>query len=141
MAAIRAVVPRAKRLIANVDDRARGYEQGKLLRIPIGQMHAAVGYLVSDLRWIGRAVNAIVRLAEAEPDDADRIVRSRRNLRFGVMGLGAADPLRVVSEVGIFDLVRDLEPAGRNLIATDDETDRELRDQSLLAIEHLQDAL
>ena len=47
-------------------------------RIPVGEPDAAVRLGMADLRRLRRPVQAVVRPRQIDPDDADRVVRARR---------------------------------------------------------------
>ena len=67
------------RLIHELDRHARLDHLGQFLRVPVGQPHAAMAFRLADLGGIGRAVDAVGRLVERDPDRADRAVRAWRN--------------------------------------------------------------
>ena len=67
------------RLLHELDRHAGLHQLGQLCGIPIGQPHAAMAFGLADLRRIGRAVDAVGRLRQRDPDRADRTVGARRN--------------------------------------------------------------
>src|SRR6202011_1599377 len=64
---------------------------GEVENVPVRQADAPVRLGLADLGGVGRAVDAVARLRQVDPHEADRIVRSRpdgeRVLRFDAFEL------------------------------------------------------
>ena len=56
---------------------------------------------MADLRRLRRAVDAVMRLRQIDPDDADRIVRSGLERRLAVAGRGVPEQIGVVVKLRI----------------------------------------
>ncbi|MNV25535.1 hypothetical protein D3C71_1166330 [compost metagenome] len=87
---------------------------------------------------LGRAVQAVMRLGDINPDHADRIVRARRQHRFAVAGLGVPEQLGVVVEGGIARDPEDLPLPDRERVMLAARRHRELRVDLAVRIEQPQ---
>src|SRR5688572_29503717 len=59
--------------------------------VPVGQPHAAMRLRAADRARLGRAVDPVMLLADVDPDAADRVVGTGRDLRLGVLGVGVPE--------------------------------------------------
>ncbi|AOF95180.1 hypothetical protein BSY17_3266 (plasmid) [Sphingobium sp. RAC03] len=108
--------------------------------IPIAKPDAAMALRPTDEGWFGRAVNAVVRLVEIDPDDTDRIIGAR--LDHGLfLGRGSIpEQIRAImigrQECGAFDLP----VADRQRIMLASRRCRKLRDEVVFGIVDLEKA-
>src|SRR5688500_2593918 len=80
------------------DFSTHGHQTGQLGRIPVRQADAAMRLRAADRGWLRRAVQAEMRFVDVDPDYADRIIRSGRDLRFRVRRIRIPEQIRVVVE-------------------------------------------
>src|SRR5262249_3926120 len=78
------------------DGRVRTHECRNTRRVPVGEPYAAMRLRVADPRRLRGSMQAVVLDAQIDPDDADRIVRSRFDRRLGVGSLCVPEQVRVV---------------------------------------------
>src|SRR5687767_12095038 len=72
---------------------ARTHEAPELRCVPVRQPNAAMRFGTADRRRFGRAMKAKMFFVDVDPDDADGIIRSGRNLRFCVRGIGVPEEI------------------------------------------------
>src|SRR5258708_26119680 len=86
---------RRVRLLDEIDRDAARDHRRQPLRVPVGQAQAAMRGGFADLRRLGRAVNAVARPRQRDPDDAERTVRAGLQQK----GLSRLDLAELVSWV------------------------------------------
>src|SRR6266568_8515865 len=65
-----------------IDDGPAVHHACKVKRVPIGEADATVRFSLADFFRRGRAVDAVTRHREIDPDQADRILRPRLDGKF-----------------------------------------------------------
>src|ERR1700688_2725056 len=74
----------------------RLHDARKFCRVPIGETNTAMRLRLTNGRWFGRAVNAVMLLGQADPDDPYRIVRPRLDVCFRILLIGVPEQIEVV---------------------------------------------
>ena len=100
-----------------------------------------MGLRVAHARGIRRSMDAVMRFAQSDPDDADGIVRARGDARLVVARVGVIELRRVEIEHRILHVARHLPAAGGDQVARLAHADGKLRDDGACGIAHFQDAL
>src|SRR5262249_8465406 len=95
----RTLFARQRSLANEIDHGPAMHHAGQIERVPIGKSNAAMRFGLADLLRRRRAMNAIARRAQIDPDDADRILRSRSDRKF-VLGLHAFETEPRVVAIG-----------------------------------------
>src|SRR2546422_11602078 len=67
--------PPASPLRLNIDRRADTHQPQQILRVPVGQAETAVGFGTAYLLRARRAVDAVARFVQPNPNGADGIIR------------------------------------------------------------------
>ena len=110
----RAGGPAVARAYSTNCDRDAGLDQlGQLRGVPVGQPHAAMAFGLADLGGVGRAVDAVGRLRQRDPDRADRAVGARRDGQDLVVVALLEVEVRIVGVFRIEGDAGDLVGAGR----------------------------
>src|SRR6266571_4878355 len=122
-------------LIQERDVGALADAAGEIEHVPVGQADAAVRLGLADLRRIRRAVDAVARLRQVDPHDADRVVGPRPD-RKGPVGLDLLEAESGVVAVGrlLDHLAHAVAPARRRLLIAADRR-RIKGDERAVAVE------
>ena len=113
----------------------------RALRVPVGEVHAAIGFFAAQALGARGAVDAPVRLAQAQPHVAHRVVRPRRDLGLRRARPGVLEQRRVVGERWVGHFVGDLHAAHGQRVERAADADRKTGQDGLVGGQHEQCAI